>query len=234
MAKVIEPPILMSRILVFVLATGIVVLATMGYTLLKMIPLERPEVFFLRTPTRSANLVITPMNSDSGNQNIMNLYKNGFVREYVIARNTLSTAPGYTGKNWSRIVKNWSDASVFSDFTKTRLYEEFAFGDQIPNISCDVNFVSQNNDNPVLPLNNDTYNVNFTWVCKNISGQVTTKKFRIQIRIKSNLDENMSGTEENLEKLRDNPLGLQVVQYNVLDGKGFANGDPLDSDVKSW
>ena len=79
-------------------------------------------------------------------------------------------------------------------------------------------------------MSDDTYNVHFTWVCKNINGQTTQKNYKIQIRIKSNLDEKMSETLENLEKLRDNPLGIQVVQYSILDGRG----DPLDSDTASW
>ena len=230
MAKIVEPPVLMSRILAFVLASSVVVLGAMVFTLIKMIPLERPEVFFLYTPTRSANVVIAPLVPDSGNKIAINRYKEGFVREYVIARNTLSTAPGITRKNWSKIVKPWSSDKVFSSLSKTSLYKEFALGDQLPNISCNVNFSSQNNDEPVLRMNNDTYNVKFTWICKNIGGQTTQKNYKIQIRIQSDLDDKVSGTLENLEKLRNNPLGLQVVQYNVLENKN----DPLDSDTTSW
>ena len=230
MAKIVEPPVLMSRILAFVLATSIVVLGALVFTLVKMMPLERPEVFFLFTPTRSANVVIEPLVPNSNNKIALNNYKEGFVREYVIARNTLSTTPGITRKNWSRIVKPWSSNEVFSKMVKTPLYKEFALGDQLPNISCNVNFSSPNNDNPVLRMNNDTYNVKFTWVCKNIGGQTTQKNYKIQIRIKSDLDKEVSGTLENLEKLRDNPLGIKVVQYDILDGRG----DPLDSDVASW
>ena len=230
MAKMVEPPVLMSRILAFTLAASVVVLGTMVFTLTKMIPLERPEVFFLYTPTRSANVVIEPLVPDSGNKNALNKYTEGFVREYVIARNTLATNPSITRKNWSRVVKQWSSNKIFANLTRTRLYKEFALGEQIPPISCDVNFSSPNNDEPVLRMSNDTYNVKFTWVCKNIGGQTTQKNYKIQIRIKSDLDAKVSGTLENLEKLRDNPLGIQVVQYEVLDGRG----DPLDSDVMSW
>lgn len=234
MAKIVEPPVLMSRILAFVLATSVVVLGCLVFTLMKMMPLERPEVFFLYTPTRSANIVISPLVPDSNNKNAINRYKEGFVREYVIARNTLSTAPGITRKNWSRIAKPWSSNEVFSKMVKTPLYNEFALGDQLPNISCSVNFSSPNNDKPVFNMNNDVYHVTFTWICKNSGGQTTQKNYKIQIRIKSDLDGKISGTLENLEKLRDNPLGIQVVQYDILSGVGFSNGDPLDSDVASW
>lgn len=234
MAKTVEPPVLMSRILAFVLATSVVVLGALVFTLAKMIPLERPEVFFLYTPTRSANVVIAPLVPDSSNKTAINRYKEGFVREYVIARNTLSTAPGITRKNWSRIVHPWSSDKVFANMSKTPLYKEFAFGDKLPKVSCTVDFSSRNNEEPVLRMNNDTYNVQFAWVCKNIGGQTTQKNYKIQIRIKSDLDENVSGTLENLEKLRDNPLGIQVVQYESLGGSGFSGGDPLDSDTASW
>lgn len=230
MAKIVEPPVLMSRLLTFVLATSVVVLAVMVFTLFKMIPLERPEVFFVYTPTRSANVVIEPLVPDSTNKNVLNNYQAGFIREYVIARNTLYTNSNITRKNWSRIVKTWSSNKVFSDFVKTRLYKEFALGEKIPNISCSVNFSSPTNDEPVLRMSNDTYNVKFTWVCENIGGQTTQKNYKIQIKIQSDLDKNMSGTLDNLEKLRDNPLGIRVVQYDVLDGRG----DPLDSDTASW
>ena len=232
MAKTVEPPVLMSRILAFVLATSVVVLGALVFTLMKMIPLERPEVFFLYTPTRSANIVIAPL--DSNNKNALNYYKAGFVREYVIARNTLSMTPGTTRKNWSRIVKPWSSSKVFTNMSKSSLYKEFALGDKLPNVSCSVNFSSLNNDEPVLKMNNDTYNVQFAWVCKNSGGQTTQKNYKIQIRIKSDLDEKVSGTLENLEKLRDNPLGLQVIQYESLGGSGFSSGDPLNSDTASW
>ncbi len=230
MVKTVEPPVLLSRILTFVLATSIVVMCAMVFTLWKMIPLERPEVFFLQTPTRSANVIIEPLVPDNSNKNALNRYKAGFIREYVIARNTLSTQPGITRKNWSRIVKPWSSNKVFEKLVQTKLYKEFALGEQLPNISCSVNFSSPNNDEPVLRMSNDTYNVKFTWLCENIGGQTTQKNYKIQIRIKSDLDENTSGTLDYLEKLRDNPLGIQVVQYDVLDGRG----DPLDSDTASW
>lgn len=230
MAKIVEPPVLLSRILTFVLATSVVVLGALVFTLWKMIPLERPEVFFLYTPTRSANVIIDPLVPDANNKNAIYAYQKGFIREYVIARNKLSTQPGITRKNWSRIVQPWSSQKVFSQFMKTRLYKDFALGEQLPTVSCSVNFTSPNNEDPVLRMSEDTYNVKFTWICENIGGQTTQKNYTIQIKIQSDLDKKTSGTLGYLEKLRDNPLGIQVVQYNVLDGRG----DPLDSDTASW
>ncbi len=234
MAKIVEPPVLMSRILTFVLATSVVVVLALVFTLWKMIPLERPEIFFLSTSTRSTNVTIDPLIPDSSNKNALNNYKAGFVREYVIARNTLYANSGATRKNWLRIIRPWSSGKVYNDFTQTHLYKEFGFGEQMPNISCSVSFSSPTNNEPVLRMNDDTYNVEFAWICKNIGGQTTQKNYKIQIKIQSDLDTKISGTLENLEKLRDNPLGIRVVQYNSLGGRNFSSGDPLDSDTASW
>lgn len=234
MAKVVEPPVLLSRILTFVLATSVVVLGTLVFTLIKMIPLERPEVFFLYTPTRPANMVIEPLVLDTNNKKAIYEYQEGFIREYITARNTLSTEPGITRNNWLQIVKQWSSKDVYSKFVKTRLYKEFARGEQMPNISCSVNFSSPNNDKTILRMDDSaysaTYNVKIAWICKNSGGQMPQKNYTIRIKIQSDLDKKSSRTLEYLEKLRDNPLGIQVVQYEVLDG----HGDPLDSDATSW
>lgn len=230
MAKVVEPPVLMSRILTFVLATSVVVVCALGFTLMKMIPLERPEVFFLYTPTLATNVTIKPLVPDASNKNAIDAYQKGFVRQYVIARNTLETIPGITRSNWIRIVQPWSSSKVFENLVKTRLYKEFAFGEKIPTIKCDVNFVSPDNDEPVLRMKKNVYQVKFAWICENISGQTPPKNYTMQIEVKSDLDENSSGTVGYLDKLRDNPLGLQVIQYKVLDDGQGGRTDPLDSE----
>ena len=233
MAKVVKPVNLISKVLTFVLAGAVVVLATLVVTLIKMAPLERPEIFFLRTPTRSPYIVIIPMNPNASNTKIMDYYLDGFVREYVIARNTLY--PGLdavaTRENWANVVKPWSSDAVFSDFTKTSLYHEYAFNRMPPMIQCSVNF-DNTNKRAVLDMHNGRYEVKFVWVCKNenIGGQTTQKNYKIQLRIESDLQGTVAGTLEDLEKLRQNPLGIQVTEYVVKEG----HGDPLNSNVKSW
>lgn len=231
MAKIVEPPILMSRILTFVLATSVVVLAVLCVTLMKMIPLERPEVFFLLTPTRATNVTIEPLTPDSTNKIAIDNYIRGFIREYVISRNTLSFNASVSKNMWTKVVKPWSSSKVYSDFVNTRLYKEYAFSDQVSTIKCSVNFPNSTKDSAIVRTSNDdTYLVNFMWICENSGGQTTQKNYRIQIRIQSDLDKNVSGTVDNLKKLSINPLGIQVTQYTVLDGKG----DPLNSDVTAW
>lgn len=235
MAKVVEPPILLSRMLTFVLATSIVVLGALVITLAKMIPLERPEVFFLFTPTRATNVVIEPMTPDATNEFTVETYKEGFIRQYIIARNTLGIGRDaiMTRNNWDKIVRPWSDKKVLEEFTQTNLYKQYRLNDFLPTISCAVNFQQVNNDLPILKTddNNDIYEVKFTWVCKNenIGGQTTQKNYKIRIRIQSDLDKKLSGLVNQLEKMRDNPLGIQVVEYTVKGG-----ADPLNSDVESW
>ena len=225
-----EPPILMSRILTFVLAASVVVLAAMVFTLFKMIPLERPEVFFLMTQTRSTNVVIEPLTPDANNKVATDNYIKGFIREYVIARNSLNSNAFITKNNWTKVVKPWSSNKVYNDFVNTSLYKAYALSEQTPNISCSVNFSNSSKDSAIIKTGEDTFHVNFMWICENIGGQTTQKNYKIQIRIQSDLDKKMSGVFENLEKLGVNPLGIQVTQYTTLDGKG----DPLNSDVKSW
>lgn len=227
MAKIIEPPILISRILIFVLAASVVVLATLGFVLVKMIPLERPEVFFLVNNTRSVNVAIEPFNPDAKNKSAKNKYERGFIREYVIARNTLDTNSAVTRNNWKNIVKSWSDDQVYNAFTKTKIYKDYTFGGQIPWVECSVVFSNQNGTDAIINTNPGDYTVHFTWVCKNISGQPITKNYKIRIKIQSELDTKVSGTLENLEKLKANPLGVQVTEYKVQGG----DADPLNSDM---
>jgi type IV secretory pathway component VirB8 len=209
------------------------VLAVLVITLLKMIPLERPEVFFLVTPTRATNVIIEPLDTNATNKVATENYFKGFIREYIIARNTLNTNTYISKNNWTKVVKPWSSKKVFSDFEKTSLYNEYALGDTAPNIDCSVNFSNSAKDNAIVRTGDsgdNTYLVNFIWVCKNIGGQTTQKNYKILVRIQSDLDKKVSGTIDNLKILSANPLGIQVTQYTVLDGKD----DPLNSDITSW
>lgn len=234
MSKNIEPPVLISRVLALVLSASIVVLGALVFTLIKMAPLNRPEVFFLRTPTRSSNLVIFPLTPDQSNSRAFELYIYGFIREYIIARNTLlsGTNVAITRDNWSNIVKPWSSEKVFSEFQKTSLYKRYTFNDMLPPTSCSVNFESVNNERPIAYMNNGRYEVNFIWICKNENsgGQPQQKNYKIQLRIQSALDGKVSSTLNDLEKLRQNPLGIQVVEYQVTNNRK----DPLNSDSESW
>jgi len=233
-SKIVEPPVLISKVLTFVLAMSIVVLGALGVVLIKMIPLERPQVFFLVTPKFFQNMTIIPMTPDNLNERRLDTYKKGFIREYVIARNTLYSGlnASITRDNWSRVIKPWSSNSVFADLSKTRLYKKYEFVQTLPTISCEVNFPNTNAVPAVVKLSDAVYEVNFAWICRdeNSGGHTTQKNYKIKMRIQSDLNASASKTLENLQKLRDNPLGIQVVEYVIYDNKG----DPLDSKVGSW
>ena len=53
MQKRVKPPVLVSRLMTFVLATSIVVLGALAFTLYKMFPLNSPQIFFLTTTLRA-------------------------------------------------------------------------------------------------------------------------------------------------------------------------------------
>lgn len=230
MSKTIEPPVLISRVLAFVLATSVVVVLALVLTLTQMVPLERPEIFFLFTQTIPSNVVIMPMNPDSANQKTVINYKKGFIREYIIARNELKSGSEtiLTRENWETIVKPWSSPKVFSDLQNTTLYKRYTFGAVPPMLSCDVNFSNINDERAILQLDDEgnEYSVNFVWICKNISGHIPPKNYKIRIRIQSELDKKVSGLVNNLEKLQNNPLGIRVVEYDIEEGET----DPLNSD----
>ena len=194
-----------------------------------MIPLERPEVFFLLTPTRSSNLTIEPMKPNVYNEAAIDNYKEGFIREYIIARNTIvnGTNSYVTKDNWTKIVKPWSAPKVYDAFVDTKIYNQYMFNEQSPTMSCYVDF-SIKNDKPVVNTGNNTYNVKFYWICKNIGGHTTQNLYKIKIRIQSELEKKASDVLTDIARLRDNPLGIRVVEY-VVEG----NEDPLDSDSES-
>lgn len=226
----VEPPVLMSRILMFVLATSIVVLGALAFTLFKMIPLERPEIFFVQTPTRFVNTVIEPLDTNQDNKTAMEYYERGFIRTYIIARNTLYPNVAMTRNNWAKIVKPWSSDNVFSAFTDTALYKDYTFNNRPSVLSCSVSFSDTKREPAIVRTKNNEYIVNFTWVCENNNGQTTQKNYKIRIKVQSDLDNKLSGTLDNLEKLKQHPLGIQVTEYKVQGNKD----DPLNSDRTSW
>lgn len=222
MSKVLEPPVLLSRGLTFVLATSVVVLATLGVTLFKMIPLERPEVFFVLNETSATNLTIKPMTPDDYDSTTIERYKRGFIREYIIARNTIGDIDT-TIDNWIKIVKPWSSSKVYDDLKKTKIYKSTF--DRQSFKSCSVSFSNKSREEAIIDMKNGFYQVNFTWLCKNISGQHAQKSYKITLRIQSELEKSSSGLLGNLEKLRNNPLGIQITEYTAKGSE-----DPLDSE----
>lgn len=220
MSKVVEPPVLVSRTLTFVLAASIAVLAVLVFTLYQMAPLTRPEVFFLQNQSRNVNYVLDQQNPK--NKDFQSEYIKGFIRTYVIARNSLESPKSVTIERWNRIVKPWSSPSVSAQFRSTDTYNEVT-ENRMYNMVCSVNF---NDGNIVQVKKSQRYIVNFERTCfdQNSGRQIGPKSYKISIEIESYLDNNSDNPLNYLKDLRNNPLGIQVTEYKVLDAK---ETDPL-------
>ena len=221
MQKRIEPPVLLSRLMMFVFAGTVVVLFVMLMTLEKMFPLDRPEIFFITTkPENATTITITEMPPDSAS---LDNFKQAFILEYVRARNDIEKNASMMRQRWENsdgIMATWSSPTVYRVFRETALYR--ALTNDYPDFefSCHVNFLKK-----PLPINREktVYNVEFEYYCD--GGQEQTLKRRYKIRI--GLDMNTNAQVQWRERL-NNPLGITVSEYNVESG----DGDPLNTVYK--
>ena len=218
MQKRIEPPVLLSRTLVFVLASALVVLGVLFTTLYRMFPLQRPQIFFLTTEIRDDQVV--QLESMTPNNENLDMYKTAFVREYIKYRNEFFSNPAKMLGKWnneSGIVRKTSSQDVYAKALNTKMINEVISGATDLNFECLVFF----KHDPLYFAADDAYQVKFTYFCTdNTTGQATQKDYTIKLRIK---DENNAQIKW-AERI-DNPLGLQVTEYTVIDGPG----DPLDT-----
>ena len=218
----IEPPILLSRLLTLVFAAALVVLAVMAVTLYRMFPLDRPEVFFLRTenPTNT-EITLTQVLPDAGD---LDDYRREFIAEYVKMRNEIEPNIHTMKTKWDK-VRTMSSADIDAGFANTAMYQEYLIntanktGDGF-NFSCSVEFPRGS----VRPYKNDdaTYTVDFKWFCTNSYGQTDRKDYRIKIKLVTDDTQNMKWVDH-----MENPLGLRVSEYSVESG----DDDPLDAFV---
>ncbi len=216
MQQRIEPPVLLSRLLMFVFAGTAVVLFVLFVTLGKMFPLDRPEVFFVTT--RPANSAIIQISEMSPNAESMDNYKRAFVMEYVRARNEVERNTSFMRTKWGNdvggVVAAWSTPEVYSAFTKTSMvtailgsYPDFEF-------KCPVNILG-------VPraFRDNLYTVKMRYYCADNSGQTATTDYTIRIGLTVYDNAQIQWTER-----LDNPLGLKVSTYTVEGGE-----DPLDT-----
>ena len=218
----VEPPILLSRVLTLVFAATLVVLATLVVTLYNLFPLDRPEVFFLRSANPNATEIaltqVMPENSED-----YDIYKRMFIREYVKARNEITPSARIMEKNWNMqngFVKTTSTEDVFANFVNTAMYQEFLLNDATFDFSCSVVF----SPGSVNSYTSDgmTYTVDFKWFCTNSYRQTDRKDYTIKITLVTEDGQSMKWTDR-----MDNPLGLRVAAYSVESG----DDDPLDAFV---
>ena len=210
----IEPPVLLSRLVIFVFAGMAVVLFVLFMTLGKMFPLNRPEIFFITTkPANSSSIQITDLPVDSEN---VEDYKLAFVMEYVRARNEVENNTTLMRRKWNSnggVIAAWSSPAVYNAFTRTDMYNaiqadypDFAF-------NCPVTFVGR-----PLMLKNNTYTVTMRYYCESNSGPTNKKDYKIRVVLAADNDVVVPW----IERL-NNPLGLKVKEYTVLNGN-----DPLN------
>lgn len=216
----IEPPFLMSRILTFILATAVVVLVVLVITLVKMFPVERPQIFFLEgVPAENTEVRLTEM---PGN---IETYKTEFIREYVKARNEISPDALAMQKKWNDrdgIVHTLSGDDVWATFSDTDMWSAIMTSITqhiaLPAFTCRVNFPESYS---VIPYagsrTKDEYEVHFYYDC-NLNGQTHSKDYRIHVKLQAEGDMTIKWVDR-----LDNPLGIKVIEYNHLDD----NGDPL-------
>ena len=210
----IEPPVLLSRLVVFVFAGMAVVLFVLFMTLGKMFPLNRPEIFFITTkPINSSSIQITELPANDEN---VDVYKKAFVMEYVRARNEVERNITVMRRKWvdeGSVVEMWSTKNVYDAFKKTDMYNaiksdypDFAF-------NCPVTFMGE-----PLMLKEDTYTIVMRYHCESNSGPTDRRDYKIRVVLAKDNDTIIDW----IERL-NNPLGLKVKEYTVLNGN-----DPLN------
>lgn len=213
----IEPPVLLSRLLLFVFAGTVVALFVLAMTIEKMFPLDRPEIFFLTArPDQNALIQIAEMPPTDANTDN---YLRAFVTEYLRARNDITTNIAYMRQKWGAdgVVAMWSSPAVYKDFKKTDMYT--AIMRDIPDFSFECPMTVQS-PGSFRKFKENEYTVSVSYYCKDNDGQMDKKNYTIRIGL--TVDENPTVSWQ--EKL-DNPLGIKVSQYVIESG----NGDPLDT-----
>lgn len=220
----IEPPVLISRVMTFVLAAAMIVLTVLFVTLYNMFPLNRPQIFFLRTVVRdNYDVKLVEMPPESVH---LDNYKIAFVREYVRHRNEVFTDPETMLKKWNAddgAVRTMSSEDVYTDFANTGMFNAMMLGG-MPNFTfrCPVNFY-----NAPIPMvaedeygaGTNTFLVKFQYFCENSAGRTPEKDYTIKIKIQSD-----EGTNIKWADRIENPLGLRVVEYTISSG----GSDPLN------
>ena len=220
MQERIEPPILISRLMTFVMATALVVLVVLVITLDKMFPLNRPQVFFLTTENlqdKQLTLTEIPENMDD--------YQKSFVMEYVRERNEVVPDLAIMRAKWANsdngIIKTRSTDDVFGDFVMTNMVNIIRQDFDTPfNIKCDVEFYEHQ---PVIKNVNkkDTYTVRFGYVCDYgaMDGKKYVQNYVIDVTLASTAMDAVRWAER-----MENPLGFRVSNYEVINNQD----DPLN------
>ncbi len=212
----VKPPILISRIMTMVLAGALVVLGVLALTLGKMFPLNRPQIFFLTTTVRNdQDIRLIQMQPQGEN---LDRYKRAFVREYVRHRNEVFTNPKAMHKKWNGedgAVRIMSTDAVYADFMNTAMFS--AIMSEMPDFefTCPVIF-----DGIRYLTTEDAYQVKIRYFCADNTGRTGSKDYTIKLKLQEYDNSQIKWADR-----IDNPLGLRVAEYSIIDG----DGDPLNT-----
>lgn len=214
MADRIEPPILISRLMVFVFAAVAVMAIVLFFTLYKMFPLNRPQIFFLRSqPRNNQEIVLRALPAKDANYDY---FVRGFLREYIKVRNEV--VPNMTSmlKKWDvgGIVYNWSSPAVYEQLQSTNMWRALMNESPDFEFSCPVEF----ENGAVKPYAENTYDIKFSYFCADNHGQISRKNYTIRIKLEQS-------DKTKWQDRLSNPLGIVVSEYSVVSG----NGDPLNT-----
>ncbi|MBR2412381.1 MAG: hypothetical protein IKB10_01820 [Alphaproteobacteria bacterium] len=213
----VEPPVLISRVMTFVLAMSLVVLAVLMTTLYNLFPLNRPQIFFLTTDVRdNLEVKLVEMQPDSTN---LDNYKTRFVREYIRHRNEIFDNKMAMAKKWNGAdgaVRIMSSTEIYDAFANTTLFTELLGTSAGFAFNCPVIF----QEGPIYLTAEDMYQVKIRYFCEDNTGRTPEKDYTIKLRIEAD-----TGTQIKWADRIENPLGLRVTEYEVISG----NGDPLDT-----
>lgn len=222
MSRQVEPPVLLSRLMVFVFATALVVLGALGITLWQLFPLNRPQVFFLTTqfrPDMNVRLISMPLKSDR--VNMTKLYLQSFVKEYIKARNEIIPNIGLMHRKWGNdedgVVSMWSAPDVFDGFAQTAMWETLMYSDAKIDFSCTVEFPQGG----VREYKTDglTWEATFNYICTNNDGQLPPKEYTIILELEKEDDIVIQWGDR-----LNNPLGVHVRRYEIQN----SSDDPLN------
>jgi len=218
----IEPPALMSRIMIFVLAAALATVVVLAVTLANLMPLNRTQIFFLTAHPR-ANTEIR-LQSFSPNDANIEIFKENFIKEYIRMRSETIPNVGAMRTRWRRggLVNLWSTPDVFREFARTRLWNRIAEegnDSEIFPVVCRVEF--QGNIVPYRAIDrlSSEHLVKFRHFCfrNDNAGHEESKDYTIVIGIRFQQAVRWSDRLEN-------PLGMVVFLYRLEDGER----DPLD------
>lgn len=202
----------------FVLAGAAVVFGTLYFTLNKIFPLNKPQVFILRSTIRDdqdVQLIEFPQDDE-----YLDTYKHAFIYEYIRQRNEIIPNVEFMASKWNAAdgtIKRMSAEGIYEDFSKTDMFRAIMIG-EIPNLSfnCQVTF------GRIRPKQNiDTYLVDFFYSCSDDNaGQTPPKEYTIEMKIVADDTQQIKWIDR-----IENPLGLKVVLYKITSD----NGDPLNT-----